>query len=699
MSNRQSAATLAAQSAATLRRELEAFATEAGYVTPGSIPEFMTFRAWCEDLGHKGLKIDRKPFRLDNRPALLPIYDAIPRTRAEAYMRRLVIQKATQLGLTVWEVLADIYMALKWGPVNIGLYCPDQATAQKKSEIRFMPIVRSSTVLKHAMSHRKDADGSLVHVGEGNVMTRYCLESLLFFLWTSGKVTTESMPMDVVSLDECQGMTLAQIDKVLARTGDSDVQFGMMLSTAFLPELDINFWYLRGTQEVWNTYCDACGKESDLSDPAGIFPDLSIGYNLGGAKYPGAPADDYVWTCPHCNGWIPDPQVGRYISANPGADPAVRSFLLPRTISPRITPRKMLEDFRHAKTGDQKQSFYNRQLARPYIDPDQLPVTMALCEAAAKEGARVGLRWETRAIPGTGPYYMGIDQMGGWCAIVVKKRLPDNRQGVVHVEAFFGDDPFARCTELMKLFNVSVCCLEQLPNVNDARRFANAHRGRVFLNTSFESSVAADMVSWGDMISRDDKKTSEEDRGRYTVRISQYKAMQTALFRVARLHCLFPSDTLEQDVEENGRPKRINLVRDWVFTHFTKTALVIDHGKPDDLERHPKAKVHKVGLDPHFSFALMLCDVAWMREQGGGLMILQPEDPAPQTERARKIEATMPGLPKEIIALMDDIPPGTCGRCSSCPAEGGPLRLCAEREFMVNVRDAACPLFTARENG
>jgi hypothetical protein len=222
---------------------MEAFATEAGYGKPGSIPDDMTFRQWCEDLGAKGLKVDRKPFSLEDRPALVPIYDAIPTTRREAFERRLIVQKATQLGFTLWEVLADLYMAKKWGPLNIGMFLPDQATASFKSEHRFMPIVRSAGELYRELTHRRNDDGTVHRIGEGNVLTRQYALSLLMFLWTSGKVSTESRPMDVVSLDEVQEMSLAQIDKVMARMGDSDVQFALLLSTANMPDLDINFWY------------------------------------------------------------------------------------------------------------------------------------------------------------------------------------------------------------------------------------------------------------------------------------------------------------------------------------------------------------------------------------------------------------------------------------------------------------------------
>ena len=86
-----------ASAARALRRHIDARVAAAGYAAQGSIPEGMSFLAWCEDLGKRGLKIDKKPFRLDNRPALLPVYAAIPTTTDEAYKRTLVIQKATQL--------------------------------------------------------------------------------------------------------------------------------------------------------------------------------------------------------------------------------------------------------------------------------------------------------------------------------------------------------------------------------------------------------------------------------------------------------------------------------------------------------------------------------------------------------------------------------------------------------------------------
>jgi Phage terminase large subunit (GpA) len=667
-------------------------------VDPGAIPDAMTFREWCEDLGRKGLQIDRKPFRLDNRPALLPIYDAIPTTRAEAAGRTLVVMKATQLGLTVWETLADIYMAKKWAPVNIGLYMPDASTAQFKSNHRFMPIVRSSPLLYRELVTRPQGEGSGRGHAEGSVMTRQFGQSLLLFMWTSGKLSTESRPMDVVSLDEVQGMSLEAIDKVRARTGDSDVRFTLLLSTANVADMDIHAWYQRGTQEVWHTECAACGALSDLSDPGGVFPEKSISWT----------EDGYVWSCPACGERIEDPQRGRYVASNPeAAATGVRSFLLPRTISPRITPGEMISDWRHARTGDQRKSFYNRTLARPYVDQDQLPVTLAHCQAAADEGMRLGLVWEKEARPATS-YYMGIDQMGGWHAIVVKKRLPDGRFGVVHTEGFWGegDDAWAHADALMERYRVAVCVLEQLPNADPARAFANRHPGRVFLATYGGTSTGmGEMLRWADQTDRSERRTDRMLHERFMVHLDQYKAMQMALYRVRDRQTLFPDpDVPEQVVHDARGARRVKFVRDWYFDHLTKTALVVDaspktaQGK-DSGVRKPRAYVQKVALDPHMSFANMLCDVACARQHGTGSIYI-PSDPPARTQeadaaaRAHGQQAAVAAI-EAVVAKADAVvvpSEGTCGRCTAFSK--ATLR-CSERGFQTTAEEPACPLYVA----
>jgi hypothetical protein len=460
-----------------------------------------------------------------------------------------------------------------------------------------------------------------------------------------------------------------------------------MLSTANSPDSDIHFWFKEGTQNAWHTDCPHCGEATDLSDH---FP-ACVGYNTG--QHTGAPLNEFIYLCPVCQGWIEDTQRGRFIAGNPGA--SIDSFHLRQITSPTIYARDLVEAWNRAVTGDQKKTFYNRKLGKPYIDKDQLPVTMADCLACVEERKRIGLVWEQYAKD----CYMSIDEMGGFNTFIVKRRLPDGRQAVIHVEAIFDIDPFAKCSELMRQYGVTVCVVEQLPNVNDARRFANEFHGRVFL--AGYADLRDDMMVWGDDLSTSDRRTTEEDRTRYTVVLQQYKVMQAALYRIRNRHCLFPDPALlEQDVMDRGERKRIAILRDWVFLHLTKTALVVE---TDEQTRKSRAKVMKVGLDPHFSFANMLCDVAWARNHGTSTIIL-PEKPAMGAKKRDdvmaeidKVEKAMPGLPKAIVGMLIDQPRGACARCQSFPRNPDgtvpPRATCEFRGLVVQARDPSCPLY------
>lgn len=649
-----------------------------------------TFLDWCLRLAGDGLKVDGIPFTLDNRPAMLPIYRAIPTTPEEAFGRILVVRKGSQLGFTVWEMLADLYMAIKFEPSVVGMYLPDQATASDKSSRRFLRVVQTIPELHNRLTTKSDLDGNTKRIGEGNVMTRVMGESAFLFLWVSGKVSTESRPIDVLSFDEVQGMSLEQIDKTLERLSASRIRFTMMLSTANFPDADIDFWYKLGDQQVWMTICDACGAESDLSD---CFPEC-VAYNTG--QVVGAPMNQYVYVCPSCGAWIEDPQHGRCVAQNPHNSEAtgqrVESFHYPQTISPTITAGDMMTSWNRAVTGDQKKNFHNRKLGRPYVDKDLVPITPEVCEACVEEGRRAGIRWETS---GTGTY-MGVDQMGNFNAVTIKRRLSDGRQALIHVEAIFGLDPFERTADLMDQYGVSACCMETLPNYNEARQFANRFPGRVFLASYADLKDSA--IVWGDAMTRSDRKTTDEDKDRYSVTLNQYKVMQTAMARIVNRNCLFPDPALlEQDVIERGVKKRIAILRDWVFLHFSKTALVVE---TSDEDRKPRGRVMKVGIDPHFSFANMLCDVAWTREQGGSIMIM-PNDGQQEVESRSVIisRQAMVNVPVEAmqISLATDLSERrysggdpTCGGCTRFDSGR-----CLALECSVAFNEMACDEFDA----
>jgi hypothetical protein len=678
------ATSLLAKSAAIQRARLEQTIADLGFSRPGSIPDWMGFREWCETLGTKGLKVDNLPFTLANRRALHEVYDSIPRTIEEAFGRTLVIQKGSQMGLTLFEILADIYMALKFAPCKVLMYLPDRSMAAYKSAERFMPIARSIPEV-HALITGGAA-------AEGNKLTRTmpALGSGFLFLWTRGREggVSESFPGDVLSLDETQGMTLEQIDRVSERLSASRIKFRLMLSTPLWPEMDINAWWRAGDQRKFHTACD-CPEGVVLTDVfhaaalsnSGKIP---VVYNDG--RFPGAP-DDFVYYCPECGCHIPDPQEGEWRAHNPGSK--IKSYHLSQILSPTVTPREMLEAWGRADTADRRQNFFCRKLGTPFADPSQVPVSMEILRQCAEEGMRLGLTWKQRA----NHTIAGIDQMGGFAVCTVAERLADGRMAIIHVEAIYALDPWARLDEIMRDYGVQICVLEQLPNIDSARQFAKRHEGRVFLITSYGDME--EMVRWNDVVvSKSDRRTAAEYRDRYTLQADQYRILSWAFARLAERYIVFPDPMgLVQEVREGGVGRPAPILKDMTWLHYTKTGLVLEE---DEEQRKTRRKVIKLGLDPHFSFSLLALCAGWFRAHGTGTIILpSAEPPGLEAVRAQRLAEALPGLPTGLIDVMVSSPPGTCGRCSSFEPQGMGGR-CRERGYQTAPRELACQLFIAR---
>jgi hypothetical protein len=656
------------------------------------IPDEMTFRQWCEKLGAEGMKVDGRRFTLSNRPAMAWIYDQIPTTQEEAFRRTLVLMKCSQVGFTVMEMLATIYLGIKFGPCTVGMFLPDQGLAQIKSTERFMPILRTVPAA-HALMTQDATDGTGRKQGEGNVRTRRIGESLYAFAWTSGRATTESIPMDVLSFDEVQEMTLEDMEKTNERLSASEIRYTLMGSTANWPDLDIHHHFKRGTQHRFHTECQTCGARRPLDDyfPACVEFDATERDPQSGL--PGV----YHYIC-EAGHRIDDPQVGEWIADRPEA--WITSIHFPQFLSPTITANDLMSKYVESTN---KKNFYNRVLGKPYLDPSQIPVTlehMANCVAAGKA---LGLQWRTRA-RGT---FMGIDQMGQFNVVIIKERLPDGRQAVVHLEEIYSDDPFARCSALMDDYGVAVCVVEVNPNYNDAQRFANRHDGKVFLCNGF-GSLPDDMVKWGDAPVQDtsERRTDDEYKTRYTVKADQFRCMQASLARfTAKVPmCLFPDpQQLVQDVIDKG-VKRREAIAPRAFLHFTKTALVnekvVEAGESEATTNRYKRVVRKVGIDPHHSYANQLCDVAWARAHGTATFMLPDVTSTAEEKRALAIEMNMPGLPAHVVAMLPtfSLSDGVCGRCSSYPigdGETAPVEgLCSARSMIVQARDPGCPFFS-----
>lgn len=661
---------------------LARFVAEAGYERRGSIPDGVTFRAWCDDLAAKGLKVDGHPFTLANRPSMHFIYDLIPSTIEEARGRTIVMMKCAQVGFTVMEMLATIYLALRFEPCKIGMYLPDAKLAGIKSTIRYMPILRLVPDAYARLTEEDPATGRK-RSGEGNVLTRQLGDSTVLFLWTSGKAMTESMPMDYLSFDEVQEMSIESMEKTAERLSASNIKLKIMGSTANFADSDIHYWYKRGTQHQFHTACRACGGSQIMDE---YFPPAKGGKSCIGWD---ETRDDWRYQCVTCDAWIDDPQDGEWIAAAPNAyDPVthrgIESVHYPQFLSPTITPREMIESYNNATN---LKNWFNRKAGKPYADPSQVPVTLEHLRAAAAAGVKAGLVWRKSGRD----TLMGVDNMGGFSCVVIVERMANGLMALIHCEQIHALNPWARLDELMTDYRVAVAVCEQLPNYDSAKGFASRWPGRVFLVSAYVN-IEDDMLRWGDAAqSKADRKTVAEHRDKHTVSLDQFKMMSWAFGRIVNGTFLTPDpNLLMQEILIKNVPQTVAILSKVLWEHFQKTALVTEI---DEDEHKMKRRVQKIGIDPHFSFALMMACAAWCRSYGTTTFIMPDTAPAtlPAERAAQAVAQAMPGLPEHVLAHMADLPPSVCGRCTAF--EDG---VCTERGFNVGRSDPSCPVYSPR---
>lgn len=586
----------------------------------------LSFYEWALELERDGILVDGAPFTFRGREALRQIYQLVSDIAEDPYDTTLTVMKGAQTGVTVLLFLLCAYLTIRNPGIKIGTYYPDRTFALDISANRFLPIVRG---IKSVYLRLLEANAGQ----EGNVLTRQIGKSFVRFLWTSGGIATESTPLDVVQFDEVQNMTPPDIEKTKERASNSKFRLFLLCSTAKNPGEDIDFFFRRGCQFRFHTECGcADGIVLDQAFPAcvEVHPETL----------------EYQYRCPECRTWIDDPQRGRFVKGNPEAGPKEISIHFPQTLSATVSPTEMVRAF---LTADDKSNFYQRKLGRPYLNPDQSPITMEVLNRCVDEGTRLGVTWES----GGRGYVMGVDQMGGFNCTLIAKQLPNQKMAIVHAEVVTAMDPWARLDELMAAYKIRICVVEQLPNIDPARQFAARHRGKVFLITGYADME--EMVIWGDLqVAQGTRRTATDYKDRYTVRADQYRVMSWAFARLQDQYIVFPDPQgLVQEVYEAGIKKAIPLLKDMVFKHLQKTALIVEK---DEKEHKFRRKVHKVEIDPHFSYALMAVCIGWFRYHGsaGFSDDLNDKPEAPDENVDHR---------PEVIKDMEAVAHNVCGDC------------------------------------
>ena len=556
------------------------------------------------------LKVDNEPFTWEGHEYLLEPYKAFQLTgdRNEDGLS-VTWMCGAQVGKTIGGFLLLVWLAMRFWGKYFGYFLPDQAMAMIFSDVRFKPTVRSIPEIKPLWGEDPTADE-----GEKRKTDQKRVRSLgpsqIFFSYMQGKTSTESIPMLGVLFDEVRRMLDGDIERAMERISHSPYPIDFKFSTAGYPDANIDKHYKLSNQNRFHSKCKCKGKEGVVL--ADVFPNC-IGEKLPGMSPSLRHLPDTFYICPVCKEPVVNPRDGIWIPHRPEAKTI--GYHIPQTLSCRQNAEKMLKAYQEASD---LQEFFNSKLGIAYLAPESQIVNETILRATVNPD----LKWLTRGQN----FAMGVDQMGGFNVVTIrywgpKTDLGTSKSRLAHIEVIYDDDPWTRCDELMVQFDVNVCVVDALPNINEARRFAKRWKGRVWLaDYSYDSKGDGDICVWGDRPkdNHSEKKSSEETKNKYTAKISRFHGIEWNLMKyVHRLKEQPDERTLEAEVQDNvGRPVVLRLCEKWFWAHLQKVARrkeVVD-------EKQGKFRMvfENIGLDPHFLHADLYCELALSRIKAEG---------------------------------------------------------------------------------
>lgn len=623
------------------------------------------------------IKVDGKPFDFETHEYLRQTY--ADNTRV------CVIQKAAQMGYSIWAMLRVLHRTLKLAPIKVGYFLPTGPKAAEFSQDRFDPMAKNTPKL--------DAIYSVGNVR--NILYKQYGESSVYFTHTGGRATTESTPMDYLVFDEVRKMSRTVIATARERISHSPYKFIDYISTAGYPGDDINYYFLRSKQYEWFVHCPSCGHDFLPHEDWESLKCVDRQRDTDGAMR-------WKLVCPRCNHWGVDPQAGaKWVATRPDAEWS--GYHISQLISRYITLDAIMEEWFGAEN---RAEFYQSKLGLPYIDEDAIlvqPQHIEQCiDTTIPWGIQIALVGKRRAGMDTAVTVMGVDQQQG-CNIVVVDRVHANGiQDKLHLEYVYDDDPWCRTHEIFEEYDIDAAVIDAEPNFNEATRFAKAHKGRCWMSY-YSSTGGKDVALWHDRVKPDAQKTEAENRQPWHVTIDRVTGLEYSLTRwgmrlnrtpdpTTLTQQMRPRDTLDPTQLDlsSGKKIEVAICRDIFFPHLqrlakeripkmTKSGIVVV-GQSDHRFVH-------IGLDPHFAHAQLMADVAALRVRklagmrmsagdiwSGKVTELKPNDDGDEKkEKPTKLDIpdgvpkmTMGGREIALLAWQDLPPDGQPCRCPEC---------------------------------
>ena len=363
-------------------------------------------------------------------------------------VRKLVVMKATQVGITTLALVKMLHFADYW-PVRVMYMLPRQQDYIDFVNTRLDPMINASERLKTALGF------------PNSTRSKKFGQSYLFFMEST--VEPRMMPADAVFVDEVDLSEPDNIDTLFNRMDDSPWKLAHYFSTPTLPNYGIHGRYIQSDMRRWMVPCPHCGYQQILDWEKNIL-----------VRGPHNDPEEVHYICQKCRGILvqPDIQKGTWVAERPEKSDELIGYHISQMMK-----FQAIDLWRHFVDPHQTiKEFYRKRLGTPYeveggsVDRDTI---IASCFS--------DLYGEEMGHDGESTYYMGLDQANELQAIIAKIPPGHKRPQIVKIEPISFERGFERVRILMRLFKIRRLVADADPNRHAVRNLQVDFPGRVIM--------------------------------------------------------------------------------------------------------------------------------------------------------------------------------------------------------------------------
>ncbi len=405
--------------------------------------------------------------------------------------------------------------------LNTLYFFPTRTDVLDFSRSRVTPLLAENPFLERLLTDTDTA--GLKKIGD----------AFFYMRGMQSQVGMKSVPADLLVFDELNETEPTAKTLAMERLSHSDYKRVIELSNPSLPDYGIDENYQKSDQRHWTLKCPSCAK---WSAPERDFP-----RKIGEEVRIILPREDgsYFLACSHCQAAL-DIDQGEWVADFP--DRPIHGYRISQLFSPKVDPGEILREYRTTRFPER---FYNLKIGVPWADLERrldIMSVLALCSEAVMPD-----RADREAV-----HTMGIDTGRELHAVVLREDDRDRkRQHVVHLGAY---RDFSDLDALIARFRVQQCVIDGLPETHETRKFAERHRGCVFM--SFFNEHQRGAAAWNHQTQIVQvNRTEALDASREAVRQQRLiLPRQTPIVDTFARHMAADAKILDED-EETGAQK------------------------------------------------------------------------------------------------------------------------------------------------